>query len=498
MLAALLFLQQTATSPVDAVLDHVRSALSIQTNAPQTQEKLLTGKATSRGVPCTYTMRYENDGHFVQRMDGTLLAAYGFDGNKAWHMDPSGVPQITNGDDREHDLVIASLLSDHWLRPGALSHAYLLGTDSDPKLLIQEWGTRMLETVTIDPQTWLPKEASFETHDGPTDIQFSDWKQAGQELVPFTTHINDNGDNVVLNVESATAPDQAANAYSIPTALPNDYSYNASIAPEVECKSIKGHLFVHPLVDGKDAGWFILDSCAEVMMIDTKTADSLGLEKVGASAITGIGGTILEPYRRAKEFQWGPARVDNIVFSELDAGFLTQAFGLPVAGIVGGDVFKRFVVEIDVEKPRVALYNSSTYKLNNGAWQPITFFGGNPAVQGTFEGNRQGYFELDTGADAGIMVNTPFVKGWHLLDGQKLTDSGNSGFGGGASAYAGEVDWLTYGGHRFTKVTASFSMADYGALANPDVIGVLGESMMTPFNMVFDFGHYRIALVPKA
>lgn len=494
MIAALLFLQQTAISPVDALLEHVRDAVSLQRKAPTTQETLLTGTATFHGVPCAYTMRFQANGRFAQRMDGTLDGGFGYDGVKTWETDPSGVSQFTNGDDAEHAVTVPSLLSNRWLREGALQHAYLLKSDGDPKLLIQEWGNRLLETITIDAKTWLPKEASFATHDGPANVQFSNWKSAGQERLPFSIKLNDNGDMIDLNVVSASTPSAATDAYSIPSSSPNDFAYDASIAPEVESKTVRGHLFVHPLVNGKDVGWFILDTCAEVMMIDMKTADTLGLEKVGASAITGVGGTIVEPFRIAKEFQWGPAKEQNLVFCELDAEFLTKAFGLPVAGIVGADVFKRFIVEIDVVQPRVALYDVTKYQLTKGNWEPIHFFGGNPAVAGTYEGDRTGFFQLDTGANAGIMVNSPYVKGLHLLDGRKLGQDGVGGFGGNITSFSGTMDWIAFGGHRFDKVPASFSMAEQGALANPDVVGVVGQQVMTPFNMVWDFGHYRVAL----
>src|SRR5690349_14624678 len=125
MIAALFFLQQTATAPVDIVLDHVRDAVSLQRKASTTQETLLTGKATFRGVPCTYTMRFQMNGRFAQRMDGTLDGGFGYDGAKSWETDPSGVSQFTNGDDAEHASAIASLLSNRWLRAGALEHAYL-------------------------------------------------------------------------------------------------------------------------------------------------------------------------------------------------------------------------------------------------------------------------------------------------------------------------------------------------------------------------------------
>lgn len=498
MILPLLIALHSADLTAKDVLDHVRAAVALEAS-PSWQEVQVEGKATFRGVPCTYTMRYRPNGQYVQSMRGDLMGGFGFDGRRHWQVDPSGFPRNTWHEDAYEAEAVNSILSNRWLRDGALDLAVLLAASGpDIVLLAKEWGNQLSVAITIDSQTWLPKAVKIETHSGSTRIDLGSWGLAGKEKIPFNAQIDQDGEVAKLEVNHAATSDTVnPSSYSMPSAIPTDSAYDPSIKPEVESKTVRGHLFVHPMVNGKDIGWFILDTCAEVMMIDEHIADSISLQKLGGSAITGIGGTIVEPYRRASELTLGPAKIHNITFSQLDATFLTKAFGITVAGIVGADVLKRFVVTIDVEKPTVAIADRSSYRLPSGAWLPLIFLGGNPAVEGIVEGDRRGWIELDTGSNSQIMIDSPFVREQHLLDDRKTQANQTGGFGGTATTRLGTLEWLELAGHRFTNVQAEFSLAEHGALANRDLIGIIGQPLMKPFTIVYDFAGYRAAFVPK-
>lgn len=479
------------------ILANVRAAVQISAKA-QWQEASLTGKATHAGVPCSYTMRFRPNGQFVQLMHGALQGGFGFDGKQNWYVDASGMPRVSWYGDAAARQAIASLVSNRWLREGELERSAILNQSSDEAtLLFKTWGNELEETVVVDTQSWLPRSAAFETHTGPIKIKLGNWGAVGSEKVPFHAEVDDSGVIESFDVQQATASDSVDPAsYRMPDKELADAAYNRAIPAEIESKTVHGHLFVHPLLNGKDVGWFVLDTCAEVMMIDEHVADSLSLEKLGGNPITGVGGTIIEPYRRAREFKLGPATVSNIIFSQLDAAPFSKMFGIQVAGIVGSDVLKRFVVEIDVKTPTVSIYDRHSYQLPRGTWEPLTFSGGNPAVEATFEG-RRGWFHLDVGSDSALMVHTPSVKGLHLLDDRKTQGGMTGGFGGMIAIRLGPLEWLSLGGHRFEQVPTVFSLAEHGALANPDVIGTIGQPLMEPFTLVFDFANYRVAFLPS-
>jgi hypothetical protein len=287
-------------------------------------------------------------------------------------------------------------------------------------------------------------------------------------------------------------------AYKMPTWVANDVSFEASAAPALETRQLRsGHMIVHPTVNGKDIGWFILDSGAEAMCIDKGGADELGLMSVGKVPAVGVGGVVQVPFRLAREMKLGPGTYRNLAMLELDLAQISKLLGLKLGGIVGYDVFRRSVVEMDVQKPEVRLHNPASYKLPSGRWQAIRFDGGNIGVEAKFEGSRSGWFRLDTGAGGTITFHTPFVDRYKMLEGREVSKTMQGGVGGMIEAREGSIDYFELGGFRFDKPAATFSLTKHGAMANKWLVGNIGQDFMKPFVMVFDYQRSRLAFVKK-
>ena len=206
-----------------------------------------------------------------------------------------------------------------------------------------------------------------------TSIVLSDWRQAGQVKVPFLARVTEEGLTDTYRVEDARPrPEQNPSPYTMPDVTPADISYNAATSAQVETKRAQsGHMLVHPRINGKDVGWFILDSGADSMVIDQGTADTLGLPKIGQESVVGVGGVVLEPFRTAHAFTLGPATIQNVNFLEVDLHQLSDIFKVKLAGIVGFDFFRRFIIQIDFKKPSVEVDNVSDFHLQRGDWSKM-------------------------------------------------------------------------------------------------------------------------------
>jgi hypothetical protein len=205
---------------------------------------------------------------------------------------------------------------------------------------------------------------------------------------------------------------------------------------------------------------------------------------------------VLEPFRTAAKVTLGPATVLNVNFLELDLHQLSDIFKVQLAGIVGFDLFRRFIIQVDLKKPSVEIDNVSDFHLPSGDWSKLEFSSGNPVVQATFEGNRTGWFRLDTGANGSVTFHAPAVKQLNLLDGRKTQAAGLAGVGGTTEARIGTLAWFELGGHRFESVSSVFSLAKVGAFADRYLTGNIGQDLMDPFTVVFDFGGSRVAFLP--
>ncbi len=94
-------------------------------------------------------------------------------------------------------------------------------------------------------------------------------------------------------------------------------------------------------------GWFTLGTGAGAMVLSPDAAAALGLEELGEARAVGVAGSAVPRYLSAGELQLGPLLWSDPIFVELDLGFVSEALGLRVAGIVGYDLFSRAVFEID-------------------------------------------------------------------------------------------------------------------------------------------------------
>jgi outer membrane lipoprotein-sorting protein len=485
----LTFILQT---PKVDVLANVRNALTVKGQSSKIGS--ISGTAQYYGEPHSYNLTFDPDGGFVQTFKGPLGETFGFDGKTFWRMDRSKCVTTLDFEDRDRLNAIGLVLTSSWLNPDV--PATISGDGYTINLTLK--GSGQKETIKVDPKTWLPNEATFPISAGEMKLTLHDWKPVGNRMIPTSFELTEGGLTDKASATEITTP-TGVSTFAPPTWTPDDVTFKAGVPSGIECKrAISGHILVKPLINGKDVGWFILDSGAEVMVIDNKVADDLKLSKVGKIALTGVGGTIESSFRQVNEFTLGPATLKGTFFTQIELGQIGQLLGIKLAGIVGGDLFKRSIVSIDLTKPAVDINPRDNFALSKGEWLPMRFSTGNPAVEANTDGAPRAWYRFDTGADGTLTFHAPFVKRHKLLDGKKTTDAGSGGVGGVVINKAGQVKWFELAGHRFESPTVVFATATKGAFAEPYLAGNIGQEFMKPFRIVLDFSGYRIALVPLA
>lgn len=488
---ALLFPHASAT-PNDLIAD-VRKALTVE--GAGWSSTVLSGQATYYGVACPFTIQFDKDGKFLQVMKGPLGESYGYDGKQFWEADRSGAPRILNFEDVDVQEATMVLQTGQWLDP-----------DSGIKLAADGYNIHLTlpsgfeETVAINSSNDLPTSATFIASPGEITVGLADWKPAGNRLIPYKTTITEGG--LTDTFAGDTAKESKPGDYALPSWTPSNITFDPAKPASIEAKKlITGHIIVHPLVNGKDVGWFILDSGADIMVIDPKVADKLNLPKIGELPLVGVGGIVKESFRPVDKFELGPATLTNTEFSEFDLGEIGKALNIDLAGIVGFDFFRRSIVSVDLDKPAVSIFNPNSYKLSDGGWTQLKFDTGNPAVQATVKSDNRDitdWYRLDTGASGTVQFHAPFVKKQHLLDNRQTEAMANMGAGGSSDARAGKIDAFELAGHKFDNPSVSFSQATVGAFADNYLAGNIGQEFMKPFTVIFDFGGSRVALVPKS
>src|SRR5262249_3812475 len=208
-------------------------------------------------------------------------------------------------------------------------------------------------------------------------------------------------------------------------------------------------LIVRPEIDGRAIGAFIFDTGAGANVISPRAALTLGLPTIGASRVGLRAGASSGTVRQAQSMQLGPITIDRPAFVEMDLDPLSAISGVEIVGIVGYDVLRRSIVEIEVAAPRLAIFDPATPQDESAPWQPIVVYRNHVYASARFEGH-EGWFRLDTGApQVPIIFNGPAVERLSLLEGRGAQEAQIEVPGGTMDVAIGEIDGFELAGHVF-------------------------------------------------
>jgi hypothetical protein len=186
-------------------------------------------------------------------------------------------------------------------------------------------------------------------------------------------------------------------------------------------------------------------------------------------------------------------------FSELE-----PILGRRIDGIIGRNLFERFVVEFDYINKSITLYEPKSYTYSGtGVKLSITFDDDLPMVPGTVTPNEgspglPGKFLIDTGANDQLDLNTGFVKKHRILDAVSRTVSASAfGAKGESKGRSGRIFALKLGSFRVHNPISGLSEATSGVEADPDREGRIGGGILSRFHLVFDYSRKVLFVTPN-
>ena len=249
---------------------------------------------------------------------------------------------------------------------------------------------------------------------------------------------------------------------------------------------------------------FILDTGATDTVIDSQLAKTLRLKALGRTVETGGAGTASALIFKATSLKLPNVEATNLTLYGLPIDSLSAPLGRKISGVIGNDILKQLVVEVDYASEVISFYEPEGYQYSRaGDVIPITFESNYPFVRAriTLDGRRviEGKFEIDSGATNAILFNTPFVDRNRLLEGfSKSNQVRTGGVGGSAVAFSGRVKSMSLGSFQLENLIARFSRARRGDDASAKYDGLIGVEILRRFKVVFDYSRRRMMLKPNA
>jgi hypothetical protein len=257
------------------------------------------------------------------------------------------------------------------------------------------------------------------------------------------------------------------------------------------------------LNDAPEPVWLILDSGASVSVVAEALATARGMtaRAIGETrAGIGEGSTRMGMIGRLTVHVAGAEIATNNTVS-LPLGDDFDVIGHQVDGVLGSDVFLKYVVRIDYAAASVTLYDANSFAFEGtGTTIPIALSGNTPNVNVTVETGGTSLAasaELDTGSDGSIGFTRPFVDKHHLLEGRTAVAGFGMGVGGEAAVMIGRINALRLGPFVFSQPVVGFSRASQGATASDARDGIMGAEVLRRFTVILDYPHRRVILQPN-
>ena len=264
-------------------------------------------------------------------------------------------------------------------------------------------------------------------------------------------------------------------------------------------------IIVQTSVNGAKPLSFILDTGASGTVISESAAKDLGLKLEGQGNASAQGGEIEMAFVKQASLRLSKdVELPNLTLAAIRLNGLEAGLGRKVDGILGYEIFKRFVVEIDYASRAVKFYEPQTYKYaGRGKTIPIVIEDNTPFVraevvpadQQSFEGN----FLVNTGLTGTLAFNSPFVaqnKLLELLPNTKAITFGSI-LAGKSAGRIGRVKSLRFGGILIENPVANFSQDAAGDDSDAESAGMIGGEVLRRFKLIVDYSRSQIILEPN-
>jgi Aspartyl protease/PDZ domain len=464
------------------------------------------GKLRVGGIDGTFeSIADVRTGRYVDRyVLGPTRGAAGFDGKTAWTQDASGQPIAEEGDDARlgaadeaYRRAVAYWYPERWpaeiavLGPRAES-----GRDFDV-LRITPRGGRPFE-VWIDRASGLfdrvVETAALQTR----TTFFSNYRDVDGVKVPFAQRstTGETRYDQVSTVESVTHDRPvAAAAFAMPPPPPPDFALAGGAASvSMPFELLNNHIHLDVKLDGKGPYRLLCDTGSN-NIVTPELAKKLGLKPQGALQGLGAG-------EKSEDFglvtmttiEVGGATLRDQVFAVFELGWLSAAEGVPVDGIIGYELFKRFVVRVDYPRRTLTLTLPAAFSYHGGGVVlPFKFNEYVPEVAGEIDGVA-GAFDIDTGSRTGLDVLGPFVDSHGLRQRYAPRLEGVSGWGIGGPVHAqfARAGSLRLGALTISRPPIQLALQTKGAFSDKYVAGNVGAALLRLFAVTFDYARQQL------
>lgn len=444
-------------------------------------------------------------GRYVDRYKlGPASGAEGFDGTVVWSQDSSGQSHVEGGDDARQGSADEAYRRSraYWFPQRWPAEINYSGEQEEQGkrfhvLRITPKSGRPFD-LWIDATTYLfdrtVEKADIETR----TVYFSDYRDTGGVKLPFaerTTNGETKYDTFVSIEKVEFNPPIEDAQFRMPQPPPPDFAIaGGKTSTSLPFELLNNHIYVQVKLNGKGPFLLLCDTGGANIVTPT-LARELGLKSEGALQGRGVGEKSEDVgLAKIESLQVGDATLSNQIFAIFPLESFSSVEGVTESGLIGYEVFKRFVVRVDYEHRTLTLTTPSSFAYHgDGTAVPFQFNDHIPQVEGEIDG-IPGKFDIDTGSRASVDLLKPFAEKHDLKAryGAKIEAVTGWGVGGPARSLVTRAKLLRLGAVEIPSPVTQLSLQNKGAFTSQYVAGNVGAGVLKRFNITFDYSHQQM------
>jgi predicted aspartyl protease len=338
------------------------------------------------------------------------------------------------------------------------------------------------ETLWIDSENGLPVRLEYLDGDGPSTVDFSDWRKVEGRNIPFKSVTSD-GEHAFDVVELTTGV-QIDKPIAGETFAPlTNRIVQADGVQTVPLTDNAAHVACTVMIGDKPYS-FIVDTGSESVLIDSSVAKAANIPETGSLELRGAtrsGGLHVLTIPRVTI---GTAHLDNLVATSLD---LSESSGgsFKLDGILGYPFFASSIVEMDFANHTMRFGPPGSF-VPRGVKIDLDLDRGLLEALFSVNGSIVAPFIVDTGNSAEVLLYRHFIEEHPGVAPRTDIAAINRGLGGGVPGYVTSLGALRLGGFDLYHPTAYVQMSQKGAFADRVDAGNVGLGVLKNFVVTFD------------
>jgi hypothetical protein len=441
------------------------------------------------------SMRYKDTSDF-----GIRSGAYAFNREVISSQDSSGISHV-----EESSGVRAATINEAYRRSVAYWYSQRWPATIDYKGQEQD-GDQLFHILSVAPErgkpfelwfdgkTWLLSRILEPTDTGMLKVFLSDYRAIQNIKVPFLVRVQlpTGAENTyeAEKVEVNTAfPDTN---FSIPPPPAPDFSIAGnSDSATMPIEMINNHTYVRARLNNRGPFRFVVDTGWGTSSITPEVAKTLGLTIRGSQKTVGAGEGVAEvAFTKVASMQIGNVhfRSQSLIVTSAFDGKTRDAVG-DFGGLIGYELFKRFVVKLDFDAGTMTLTLPARFTYQGkGTTIPFKLSNTIPLVRGEVDG-VEGEFIVDSGFPGALTTYNSFNTKNRLIEKLKPRLQAITGWGIGGPVRAAVVRSKVFklGDESINDLLLQLSLLTKGSQANTQLAGAIGSELLKRFTVTFDY-----------